>query len=78
MRTLRERLKISQQIDESYPAVHHYVDYLEGIDSLPKSNVLKIWLQDGSTLIVRPSGTEPKIKFYKEEVIDNKRKELAS
>jgi len=32
--------------------------------SLPKSNVLKYILEDGSTVTVRPSGTEPKIKFY--------------
>ncbi len=31
---------------------------------LPKSNVLKYWYHDGSWLAVRPSGTEPKIKFY--------------
>ena len=31
---------------------------------LPKSNVLKFMLDDGSTVTVRPSGTEPKIKFY--------------
>ncbi|KRM69929.1 phosphoglucomutase phosphomannomutase alpha beta alpha domain I [Apilactobacillus ozensis DSM 23829 = JCM 17196] len=31
---------------------------------LPKSNVLKYWLSDGTWLAVRPSGTEPKIKFY--------------
>ncbi|MFT9097207.1 phospho-sugar mutase [Liquorilactobacillus sp.] len=31
---------------------------------LPKSNVLKYLLEDGSWIAVRPSGTEPKIKFY--------------
>ena len=31
---------------------------------LPKSNVLCFYLEDGSSLIVRPSGTEPKIKLY--------------
>lgn len=31
---------------------------------LPKSNVLKYYLEDGSWYAVRPSGTEPKIKFY--------------
>lgn len=31
---------------------------------LPKSNVLEFGLEDGSTVIVRPSGTEPKIKIY--------------
>lgn len=31
---------------------------------LPKSNVLCYYLEDGDSLIVRPSGTEPKIKLY--------------
>lgn len=31
---------------------------------LPKSNVLQFYLKDGSVVSVRPSGTEPKIKFY--------------
>lgn len=32
--------------------------------NLPKSNVLQFFLEDGSVISVRPSGTEPKIKFY--------------
>ncbi len=32
--------------------------------SLPKSDVLQFYLEDGSKISVRPSGTEPKIKFY--------------
>ncbi|MGL5557532.1 MAG: phospho-sugar mutase [Paraclostridium dentum] len=39
-------------------------DYNEGIDGLPKSNVLKFILEDGSWIAARPSGTEPKLKFY--------------
>ncbi|MBS6023662.1 MAG: phospho-sugar mutase [Paeniclostridium sordellii] len=39
-------------------------DYNEGIDGLPKSNVLKFILEDGSWVAARPSGTEPKLKFY--------------
>ena len=31
---------------------------------LPKSNVLQFFLSDGSSFTARPSGTEPKIKFY--------------
>ncbi len=31
---------------------------------IPKSNVLKYLLEDGTWIAVRPSGTEPKIKFY--------------
>jgi len=39
-------------------------DYKQGMEGLPKSNVLKFMLNDGSWFAVRPSGTEPKIKFY--------------
>lgn len=39
-------------------------DYNEGIDGLPKSNVLKFILEDGSWIAARPSGTEPKLKLY--------------
>lgn len=39
-------------------------DYSKGIYGLPKSDVLKFILEDGSWIAIRPSGTEPKIKFY--------------
>lgn len=39
-------------------------DYQKGMDSLPKANVLKYFLEDGSWIAIRPSGTEPKLKFY--------------
>ena len=32
--------------------------------NLPKANVVKLFLEDGSLVTVRPSGTEPKVKFY--------------
>lgn len=41
-----------------------YQDYLEGINGLPKSDVVKLWFEDGTRIVVRPSGTEPKIKIY--------------
>lgn len=44
--------------------VEKALDYSTGIDGLPKSDVLKYFLKDGSLITVRPSGTEPKIKFY--------------
>lgn len=68
MQALREGLQTTKTIPDSEMKVERYLDYQEGVGNLPKSNVLKIWMQDGSTLIVRPSGTEPKIKFYKEVV----------
>ncbi len=39
-------------------------DFAQGIDNLPKANVLKYFLEDESWVAVRPSGTEPKLKFY--------------
>jgi len=42
-------------------------DRLSGLKKpldFPKSNVLQFFLKDGSKISVRPSGTEPKIKFY--------------
>ena len=32
--------------------------------TLPKSNVVKLFFENGNTITVRPSGTEPKVKFY--------------
>lgn len=59
--------------------VDHVGDYLcdkvfyadgreEDIVGLPPSDVVKFFLADGSTFCVRPSGTEPKVKFYIEVV----------
>ena len=40
------------------------LDYAAGVDGLPKSDVLKFVLADDCSVIVRPSGTEPKVKAY--------------
>lgn len=44
--------------------VKKVLDYNEGLDGLPKSNVIKFLLADNCSVVVRPSGTEPKIKTY--------------
>ena len=46
-------------------------DYAKGIDGLPKSDVLKFFLSNGATVVVRPSGTEPKLKLYLSVLADN-------
>ena len=40
------------------------IDYLHGYQDIPASNVLRYTMKDGSWFALRPSGTEPKIKFY--------------
>ena len=44
--------------------VAEVIDYAEGVGDLPKANVVEFRLAGGGKLIVRPSGTEPKIKAY--------------
>jgi len=46
------------------PDIKEIIDFKNGIRDLPKENVLKYILNDGSWIAVRPSGTEPKIKVY--------------
>lgn len=43
-----------------------------GKTTLPKAEVVKLLLADGSWIAIRPSGTEPKCKFYVEAVSDKK------
>ena len=55
-------------------AISEVLDYSQGLDGLPKSDVLKFRLEDGSSLVVRPSGTEPKIKVYISAVAEDEAK----
>ena len=57
-----EGVKISTKLDYKLS-----LEESNGVKSeikLPKSNVLKYILEDGSSFVVRPSGTEPKMKIY--------------
>ena len=51
--------------------VSKVTDYINGYEDIPASNVLRYDLDDGSWFAMRPSGTEPKIKFYYYAVSDN-------
>lgn len=47
----------------------------EYIENLPSTNAIKFYLEDGSWVAIRPSGTEPKCKFYYESVSGSSYKE---
>lgn len=49
------------------------LDYACGLDGLPKSDVLKFLLEDNCSIVVRPSGTEPKLKIYISVSASNKK-----
>ena len=63
----------SDEIKAKVQGIDHIGDYKEGFISykdrkeptnLPKSDVVKFFLNDNSTITIRPSGTEPKLKVY--------------
>ncbi|MEG1000870.1 MAG: phospho-sugar mutase [Cellulosilyticaceae bacterium] len=56
--------KIVQVEDYKYSKVYNMIKNEEKTISLPSSNVLKFILEDGSWFVIRPSGTEPKMKIY--------------
>ena len=58
------RLRAEHPTDIGGIHVSRVDDLLEGFGALPPGDVVRLWLDDGSRLIVRPSGTEPKLKVY--------------
>ena len=50
--------------DDLLDNIKEFQDISKGVRDLPRDNVLKYILDDGSWIAVRPSGTEPKIKVY--------------
>ncbi|WP_026516279.1 phospho-sugar mutase [Butyrivibrio sp. MC2021] len=44
--------------------VEKVIDYIKGYEDIPPQNAIRLFLDNGSWFAVRPSGTEPKIKFY--------------
>ena len=61
------------KVKEQVKGINHIGDYQAGYiyyadrkeeTGLPKSDVVKFFLNDNSTITIRPSGTEPKLKIY--------------
>ena len=64
MKEIMDGLRTSVPATIAGMKVLFVVDYGKGIDGLPKSNVVKFVLENNCSSIIRPSGTEPKIKNY--------------
>lgn len=75
MKALMHRLRTNPPADMAGQPVVRLLDYQEGFEkdlrngkttplNFPKSDVLQFYLADGTKISVRPSGTEPKIKYY--------------
>ncbi|WP_026655134.1 MULTISPECIES: phospho-sugar mutase [Butyrivibrio] len=56
------RENIPTEVAES--KVSKVIDYLGGYEDIPPQNAIRLFLENGSWFAIRPSGTEPKIKFY--------------
>lgn len=56
--------KIVRKLDYRISKEKNLLNFIENNIDLPKSNVLKFVLDDNSWFVVRPSGTEPKMKIY--------------
>ena len=64
MAALMETLRNNPPVALAGRTVERVVDYASGMEGLPPANVLTFELSDQAKVIVRPSGTEPKIKVY--------------
>ena len=57
--------------------VDRVIDYIGGYEDIPPQNAIRLFLANGSWFAIRPSGTEPKIKFYFYSNQDSREKALS-
>lgn len=64
MQEIMSRIRVEGISEINGVKVVKSLDYIEGLDGLPKSDVLKYYFEDNTSVVIRPSGTEPKLKTY--------------
>ena len=64
IRTMMDGFRQSPPTHLGGEAVAEVRDHLKGWNGLPSSNVVQFLTEEGALVTARPSGTEPKIKFY--------------
>lgn len=64
MQTIMRNLRETGLSEVAGNTVLEIRDYKEGLDGLPKADVLKYLIEGNASVVVRPSGTEPKLKLY--------------
>jgi phosphoglucomutase len=83
MKAFRGKVGVGMEINQfAGKKIHAVLDYSTGLDGLPKSDVLKYLLEENCSVVVRPSGTEPKLKIYisvsaeEGEIVEKTKKEI--
>ena len=66
--SLSDRLRSHPVTEIGNQTIRKADDFETGVGDYPKENILRYYLEDGSRVIIRPSGTEPKIKIYLDTV----------
>jgi len=62
--SLAEQLRSTQPGAFGTRSITQVDDFLQGVGEFPREDILRYYLEDGSRVIIRPSGTEPKLKIY--------------
>jgi len=62
--SIMSKLRSRSPLKMGNETIREFKDYLEDSGDLPAADVISIEMQDNSKIVVRPSGTEPKMKFY--------------
>ena len=70
---LAEQLRSTQPGAFGTRAITQVDDFLQGVGNFPREDILRYYLEDGSRVIIRPSGTEPKLKIYLDTQGDTRR-----